>query len=302
MKKILLIGCLLCANLQAQVYNFESAATGSSGISTATARQNTGWTSNGTTAQDTSATYYIINGKYQRQIWVDTDNDSIINAPHALYPLIYKDATSSLWFVDSTGIMSAQAVAIVHPTGYITIGGTNALNRPAGGNAVYVGPGFNFAGIGSQAGLGAYFNSNTTGRWQGIATVRAGAVTADTQLVVRNDWNSTLDSTFMVFANGSAYVGGNNIYFGANRIRSVTGDTAFVFYAGSTQAFAILADGSTADLVAGTPPSFRGIPPMEYRILLWVIAALLFVLVAWRVFELAAKIKLNHYDTHVERA
>lgn len=125
---------------------------------------------------------------------------------------------------------------------------------------------------------------------------------ADTLLLISNDANATLDSAFMVFANGDADVGGNNLYLGGHRIRSNAAGDSLIFYDGSTMIFAILSDGSTADLVAGTPPGFRGIPPMEYRILLWVIAILLLILVAWKVFELVAKIKLNRYDTRIERA
>jgi len=124
---------------------------------------------------------------------------------------------------------------------------------------------------------------------QAWLTVRSMA-SSDTVVMFRNDKNATLDSTAMVFANGDGYFGGNSIYIGGHRIRSNAAGDSLIFYDGNTMIFAILSDGSTADLVAGTAPMFRGIPPLEYRILLWTIAVLLFVLVSWKVAEYADRV------------
>lgn len=371
MKKIFLILFLLCGSLAAQTYQFESAAdggtfywsltgealksdslrviqgsnmtitqdgntltfAGASGAgSTANVRANTGWTNNGTTAQDTLATYYLINGKYQRLILVDTDNDSIIVAPHSLFPLAGKDETSLLFAFDSTGRLGLNALTSAQATraflnvlgraasdtmaifsndgggvvgdstiimtalggasfsssinmsvnGIYQIGGISAMLRS--GSHLVVGSGTVNNGISGNVGLGSYFNSPTAGRWQAVANVRAGSVSSDTLFMVRNDWNATLDSTFLIMPNGDVKITANNLYLGANRIRSVTGDTSFVFYSGTTQIFAILADGTTAGLVAGTPPtSRRYIPPPDYIWLLRVGVLLLLLLVAFKV-------------------
>ena len=185
------------------------------------------------------------------------------------------------------------AVSTIRIAGATMLSGSNPLKVGEQATTIEITPtSTGFIGLGT----------NTAGQRQAFVTIRTQTPTADTTFMVRNDKNATLDSTVMSFANGSFYVGGNNLYLGGHRIRSNAAGDSLIFYDGSTMIFAILSDGTTADLVAGTPPGFRGIPPMEYRILLWVIAILLLILVAWKVFELVAKIKLNRYDTRIERA
>lgn len=390
MKKILLIGCLLCANLQAQFYNFESAATGSSGISTATARQNTGWTSNGTTAQDTLAIYYLINGKYHRLILVDTDNDSVIIAPHALFPLAGKDATSLLFAFDSTGrlglnaLTSAQArraifnvlgraandtLAIFSNDGGGVVGDSTVMIDHAGRIGIKTAPSASYSltnlngmfsgwynasvgsggtantlvslqNTGSGAGTGATINidgtvirgverssvvdlelvAGTNGRVslipgasgsimigqgaasttsQAFVTIRTQTPTADTLFMARNDKDATLDSTMMVFANGSGYFGGNNLYIGGHRIRSNAAGDSLIFYDGNTMIFAILSDGSTADLVAGTPP-FKFFGWHRDEIIFWIltIAGLLIWIVAiLAIYDKVKEIRIREHKT-----
>lgn len=96
-----------------------------------------------------------------------------------------------------------RELKITNTGGLFYIGGNVAIVRT--GSVFIFGNGLNFNGVKGQVGLGDYFASSTTGRWQGIANVRAGSVSSDTLLVVRNDWNSTLDSTAMVFADGRIY-------------------------------------------------------------------------------------------------
>jgi len=120
---------------------------------------------------------------------------------------------------------------------------------------------------------------------------------ADTLLLISNDANATLDSAFMVFANGDADVGGNNLYLGGHRIRSNAAGDSLIFYDGNTMIFAILSDGSTADLVAGTPPTlWRNIPPQEYIWLLRIGVLLLLLLVAFKVYDYA-KPRIRKYQT-----
>lgn len=83
---------------------------GGGGITTATARANTGWTSNGTLATDTLATYYVLDGKTVQFRVIDTDKDSLLFYPGSLRPIVYKDSTIVLFYVDSTG--TAEAVTL----------------------------------------------------------------------------------------------------------------------------------------------------------------------------------------------
>lgn len=79
-------------------------STGTSGaITTVTAREKTGWTSNGTTAQDTLATVYRLDKANIRFIVTDADGDTLWFYPQNLHPLILKDGTLLLSGVDSTG-------------------------------------------------------------------------------------------------------------------------------------------------------------------------------------------------------
>lgn len=62
-----------------------------------------------------------------------------------------------------------------------------------------------FNAIGGMVGIGSIFNTTATARYQGLLTVRPTGATSDTLFMARNDVNSTLDSTAMVFADGRIY-------------------------------------------------------------------------------------------------
>lgn len=131
---------------------------------------------------------------------------------------------------------------------------------------------------------------------QAFLTVNANG-TADTTFMVRNDKNATLDSTAMVFANGDGYFGGKNLYIGGHRIRSNAAGDSLIFYDGSTMIFAILSDGSTADLVAGVPPTlWRNISPREYIWLLRLGVSLPLLLVAFKIYNYV-KLRVRKHKT-----
>jgi len=122
------------------------------------------------------------------------------------------------------------------------------------------------------AGANQVLISPTAPATQAYVTIRNSAL-ADTLWMARNDVNSTLDSTAMVFADGSGYFGGNNLYLGEWRFR--VGADSLVIHHEGTQVFAILPDGSTADLVAGVPPNlWHKLPP---HFLLYPIYALVMI-------------------------
>jgi hypothetical protein len=92
---------------------WQQLTTGSgSGISVATARAKTGWTSDGHIAQDTLANYFLIDHKFAKLAIVDADNDSLIFRPQSLNPFIYKDGATTLFAIDSTngGVQIGAAV------------------------------------------------------------------------------------------------------------------------------------------------------------------------------------------------
>ena len=163
----------------------DSTITGS-GISTATARANTGWTSNGTTATDTLARSYILDKANLQVHFVDADNDSVSFVPQSLYPINYKDATTQLWAVDSTGAMALAD-------------GVKQTFNPNGTTA-----GLNF---GSQAGNpsslanGDVWYNSTTGKLMG----REGGVSYP----IVNDYDpSTTFAIYDDFITGSANTSG----------------------------------------------------------------------------------------------
>lgn len=167
------------------VLTWEVAGSGS-GISTATARANTGWTSNGTTATDTLARSYILDKANLQVHFVDADNDSVSFVPQSLYPINYKDATTQLWAVDSTGAMALAD-------------GVKQTFNPNGTTA-----GLNF---GSQAGNpsslanGDVWYNSTTGKLMG----REGGVSYP----IVNDYDpSTTFAIYDDFITGSANTSG----------------------------------------------------------------------------------------------
>lgn len=372
MKKILLILALLCVSLQAQTYQFESATTASGGITTVTAREKTGWTSNGTTAQDTLATVYRLDKANIRFIVTDADGDTLWFYPQNLFPFVLKDGTTILAAIDSTGragfgtstsgqarraifnvlgraandtlaIFSNDGGGVVGDSSWVLLpsgawkadlsgvaptyfqlgdgcsiqlvdsdryprivsgGGGGILSLYDGGSDEYIFSNITFT-IGSGNSItftsGGTITSTSNGNVQLIPngsgqtlvgttvaqafmTIRASG-TSDTTLIVRNDNNATLDSTAMVFANGDGYFGGNNLYLGGHRIRSNAAGDSLIFYDGSTMIFAILSDGSTADLVAGTPLTRRYIPPPDVIWMLRIAIALFLLLIVLKIRE-----------------
>lgn len=381
MKKILLILALLCVSLQAQTYQFESATTASSGITTVTAREKTGWTSNGTTAQDTLATVYRLDKANVRFIVTDADGDTLWFYPQNLLPFVLKDGTTILAAIDSTGragfgtstsgqarrailnvlgraasdtlaIFSNDGGGVVGDSSWILLpsgawkadlsglsptyfqlgdgcsiqlvdsdryprivsgGGGGILSLYDGGSDEYSFSNITFT-IGSGNSItftsGGTITSTSNGNVrlipngsgqtlvgttvaQAFMTIRASG-TSDTTLIVRNDKNATLDSTMMVFANGDGYFGGNNLYIGGHRIRSNAAGDSLIFYDGTTMIFAILSDGSTADLVAGVPPLRRYIPPPDVIWLLRIGILLLLLLVAFKIHDYLKPVIRKH--------
>ena len=130
-------------------------------------------------------------------------------------------------------------------------------------------------------------NGGLKSRNQGVLTVR-GNGTTDSLAVFRNDKNATLDSTAIILKDGSFVTG-------EWRIRS--GADSLVFHHDGVPVFAILPDGTTADLVAGTPPTlWRNIPPQEYIWLLRTGVLLLLLLVAFKVYDYA-KPRIRKHQT-----
>lgn len=84
-------------------------------------------------------------------------------------------------------------------SGFIS-GGTEGVQQASTGSA------YNFSASNNNLHLKpiqqVMINVGTAATSQAFVTIRSGG-TADTTFMVRNDKNSTLDSTFMVFANGS---------------------------------------------------------------------------------------------------
>jgi hypothetical protein len=97
-----------------------AASNGSSGITPAGARQHTGWTSDGTTAQDTLATLYKLKQPFLLRRLQATNIDSLLFDPSGLTNgkiLRYADNGTVLLAVDSTGMISDGAVATPNKRG-----------------------------------------------------------------------------------------------------------------------------------------------------------------------------------------
>lgn len=399
MKKVLLILALLCVSLQAQTYQFESASGGSTFYwsltgqaqktdslrviqgtnmtitqsgntitfngaagagSTANVRANTGWTSNGTTAQDTLATVYRLDKANVRFIVTDADGDTLWFYPQNLLPFVLKDGSTILAAIDSSGragfgtSTSGQARrAILNVLGRAANDTLAIWSNDGGGvvgdSAIFIlgngslKSGTNYLQISSQFGaqlgnlllestfglsdfatgasirlvgttgsikffpVGASAQTliakTTTKASQGFFTVNAEGTT-DTLLVARNDKNSTLDSTMMVFANGDGYFGGNNLYLGGHRIRSNAAGDSLIFYDGSTMIFAILSDGTTADLVA-TTPFWKFFDKFRNEVLFWILAVagiLACILALLSIYAKVRMLRFGGYETLVENS
>lgn len=155
---------------------------GGSGISIPTARAKTGWTSNGTTATDTLSRSYILDKSNLQVHFVDADNDSVSFVPQSLYPINYKDATTQIWAVDSTGAMALAD-------------GVKQTFNPSATNA-----GIN---VGSQAGnpsasaVGDIWLNSTTNRLMAKEETYNFPVLFDPSLVYRKyeDWEGGATST-----------------------------------------------------------------------------------------------------------
>lgn len=307
MKRIILLTLLIPVLAHAQRYGHTSAGAAGAG-STANVRANTGWTSNGTVTKDTLAgTYYISSGK-RFGVGAATDGQ----AARAFLNVLGRATNDTLLVFsnDGGGVVNDSGLVMLG-SGRVSIkGGSLATSSVYLSSAGYVQAASGFISSGVEgvqhAATGAAYNFSSSNNNlhlkpiqqtivnvgtalapQAFFTIRA-AATTDTTFMARNDKNATLDSTFMVFANGSAYVGGNNLYLGGHRIRSNAAGDSLIFYDGNTMIFAILSDGSTADLVAGVPPNlWRNIPPQEYIWLLRLGVFLLLLLVAFKVYDYA---------------
>lgn len=85
---------------------WQQMASGTGGISVATARRFTGWTAEGIDngiAQDTLASKFILGRKEIQLIIVDADNDSVKIKPQDLYPFKIVDGATFIAGIDSTG-------------------------------------------------------------------------------------------------------------------------------------------------------------------------------------------------------
>lgn len=93
--------------------------------STANVRANTGWTSNGTTAQDTLARVYLLDKSNIQFLVADADNDTFKVMPQSLYYWVAKDAATIYGALDTTGIMYAGS-----PTGTSLSFNPTSSNNP----------------------------------------------------------------------------------------------------------------------------------------------------------------------------
>lgn len=82
----------------------------SSGISVATARDSTGWSTNGTRTVATPRIVHIRGGNNSQFVVVDADNDSLVLKPQSLNPLVLKDGVTLLFAVDSTGLVVTASI------------------------------------------------------------------------------------------------------------------------------------------------------------------------------------------------
>lgn len=324
MKKVAI--AILCvssvANSQDRRFAFKgnAAEAAPAGISTATARQNTGWTSNGTLARDTLATNYALFGAKTFGVGGTTQAQNA----RAKFNVLGRAAndTLAIWSNDGGGVVGDSAIFILgngsikSGANYLNVSGQYGMRS---GNLIIE----NVTGIrgtdygqfvnimGHTGGIAiASANSRnilltpaaqlligaSTKSSQAYTTINSNG-TADTTFMVRNNKASGTDSTVFFTATGDIDAGGNNFYLGGHRIRSNAAGDSLIFYDGNTMIFAILSDGSTADLVAGTPPTlWRNIPPQEYIWLLRLGVLLLLLLVAFKVYDYA-KPRIRKHQT-----
>lgn len=261
MKKVLLILALLCVSLQAQTYQFESASGGSTFYwsltgqaqktdslrviqgtnmtitqsgntitfngaagagSTANVRANTGWTSNGTTAQDTLATVYRLDKANIRFIITDADGDTLWFYPQNLHPLILKDGTLLLSGVDSTGrgYFGGNAAtagqtrrALLNVVG---VGDTVAAfigdgNRAPGDSSVLI-----HADAALQSASRAGFGISTSGQATRATLNVASRAGADTAVVVTAESNYGVGDSSIIVHGDAVMQSGARAGFGAD--------------------------------------------------------------------------------------
>lgn len=323
MKRIILLTLLIPVLAHAQRYGHTSAGAAGAG-STANVRANTGWTASGTLARDTLYTNYAIFGAKTFGVGGTTQAQNA----RAKFNVLGRAANDTLAIWSNEGNTSANGDSAVYilPNGAMSIGSTTLFSGLASdarlkvGGGVYVEGGYiainganpqiqlnssaqriyydatnkmQFYVSGAAAHVmddNGYVGINNGGlksRNQGVLTVR-GNGTTDSLAVFRNDKNATLDSTAIILKDGSFVTG-------EWRIRS--GADSLVFHHDGVPIFAILPDGTTADLVAGTPPTlWRNGPPQEYIWLLRIGVLLLLLLVAFKVYEYA-KPRIREHKT-----
>lgn len=229
MKKILLILALLCVSLQAQTYQFESATTASGGITTVTAREKTGWTSNGTTAQDTLATVYRLDKANVRFIVTDADGDTLWFYPQNLLPFVLKDGSTILAAIDSSGragfgtSTSGQARrAILNVLGRAANDTLLVLSNDGGGvvgdSSITVGSDGNL-GVGEVADAFTRIAARTTSNTSSTTALLLKKLDGSTLLQVRSDGNTFFGNLLLVGGSGIE----DNSYGGYIRIGGTSG-------------------------------------------------------------------------------
>lgn len=207
--------------------------------STANVRANTGWTASGTLARDTLYTNYAIFGAKTFGVGGTTQAQNarakfnVLGRATSDTLLAWSNEGNTSLNGDSAGyILPNGAMSIASTTAYSGLGSGTRLN--VGGDVRMEGNALTITGANAQIQLNSslqriyydatnkiqfYVNGAAThvmddngyvginngglkSRNQGVLTVR-GNGTTDSLAVFRNDKNATLDSTFMVFANGS---------------------------------------------------------------------------------------------------
>jgi len=209
MKKVAIAAlCVLStANAQDKRFAFKgSAASSGGGITVVTAREKTGWTSNGTTtAQDTLATIYRLDKANIRFIVTDTDGDTLWFYPQNLHPFVLKDGTSLLSGIDSTGRgyfggnaattgQTRRALLNVVGTGDTVVAFIGDGNRAPGDSSVLI-----HASASLQSAGRAGFGVNTSGQGSRAILNAASRAGGDSLLVLTAESNYGVGDSSAVF-------------------------------------------------------------------------------------------------------
>jgi len=195
--------------------------------STANVRANTGWTSNGTLARDTLATNYAIFGAKTFGVGGTTQAQNA----RAKFNVLGRAAndTLAIFSNDGGGLVGDSSIVFTGNSKILIGGGsaTAAGNINGAGSYISLNAGsapyvdflmgtLGAAGTrhfrfmtqsqgGAETGYFGFNRVNNTSTFvnpRALVDFRSSKPVADTLLIVSNDGNATLDSTFMVFANG----------------------------------------------------------------------------------------------------